>query len=407
MAIETLESSIRLNDPHFHTFEADAVFARLRAHDPVHWYAPLNTWILTKYDDVRKVSRDADHFTVTRGIRLDDAQVDMSFTDGENGIFAAGGEFIAFVDPPRHTDLRRILAPAFTARAVTAREARIRALAAALADEVPSGETVEWVSRAARLPILVALDLLGLPADDADDVRRWSDAVERLSDPATPEELAEIYAQFAPLTDYLMNQIERKRSLPESDDLMSLLLRSELDGSALSMANVVTFLQTVLAAGNDTMRSLLSGMVITLAEHPDQLRAIREDRSLVGPAVEECLRWITPARGFIRTATQPVSLRGREIEPGQHVYLAYDSANRDEEIFSNPDVFDIAAERPQQAAFGFGTHVCIGAAYARVEAVGLLDRLLDRFSSFTLVAEPERVVSVLRSGWRQADVIFR
>src|SRR5437899_12288666 len=98
MALETLDTSIRLNDPHFHTFEAAAVFAHLRAHDPVHWYAPLNTWILTKYDDVRKVSRDADHFTVTKGIRLDDAQVETSFGDGENGIFAAGGEFIAFVD---------------------------------------------------------------------------------------------------------------------------------------------------------------------------------------------------------------------------------------------------------------------------------------------------------------------
>jgi cytochrome P450 len=177
-------------------------------------------------------------------------------------------------------------------------------------------------------------------------------------------------------------------------------------GSTITDANVLMLLITVLGAGNDTMRSLLTGMVITLAEHPEQLGLLAADPNLAPAAVEEALRWITPARGFLRTVSAPTELRGVSFEPGQRVYLAYESGNRDEDVFSDPDVFNIKASRGQQASFGFGTHVCIGAAFARVEAVALLQELVTRYPRFELAAAPERMVAVLRNGWHKAPLRF-
>ncbi|MER6176126.1 cytochrome P450 [Streptosporangium sp. NPDC001681] len=401
-ALRTLDEAVRLNDPHFHTYEAAEVFARLRREDPVHHHTPLDTWVLSRYDDVRHASRHPEDFSVAHGIRLDNA----AGQPPASGMFADGGEFLAYTDPPRHTELRKVLAPAFTARAVAAREARIRDIAVSVVDRVEPGAVVDWVPLAARMPILVMLDLLGLPATDVDDVRRWSDGMERLSYPLRPGELQEVYAQFAPLGDYLREQMRRKRAHP-GDDLTSLLVAPRDGGTVVTEANVVTFLQTVLGAGNDTTRSLLSGMVVELARRPDQLAALRADPGLVDRAVEEALRWITPARGFVRTVVRPTEIRGVALRPGQRVYLAYDSANRDEEVFADPDVFDVTVPRRQHASFGFGTHVCIGAAYARKEAAALLSALLRRFTTFELAGEPERVVAVLREGYLGAPVVFR
>jgi cytochrome P450 len=397
------DNRIRLGESDFHTFDAHAAFAKLRRTDPVHLYHPLDTWILTKYQDIRAVSRDSASFSVAKGIDVNSIRLgELSSADmfGERG-----DEFLATVDPPRHTELRKALAPAFTARAVNAREARIRGLAAALIDEVPDGQEVDWVTIAQRLPIMVGLDLLGLPLSDVDQVRTWSEAMERLSYPLSAEDLLAVYADFAPLSAYLAEHIERKRH-QLADDLMSQLIVASADNAAITKDNVLMLLITVLGAGNDTMRSLLTGMVLTLAEHPDQLQRLTADPSLAGATVEESLRWITPARGFFRTVVSETVLRGRTLNPGQRVYLAYESANRDEEVFPHADEFDITANSGQQSSFGFGTHVCIGAAFARVEAISLLLELVTRFPRFEQAAPAEPMITVLRTGWHRAPMVF-
>jgi len=393
-----------LNDPSWHTFQAPAVLARLRRDDPVHWHEPLRTWVLTKHEDVRRASREPGTFSVTGGIRLDDA---LGGAQSAGRLFDEGAEFLAFVDPPRHTELRRVIAPAFTPRAVAERQERIRTFAAQIIEQVPPGEPVEWVSCCARLPVMVSLDLLGLPLSDVDAVLVWSEAMDRLSSPLQPHELEQVVTDFAPLAHYLLEHIELKRDSP-ADDMISMLLADQLDGRRLTDANVLMYLQTVLSAGNDTVRSLLAGIVITFAERPDQLRLVARDRGLVPNAVEELLRWITPARGFLRTVMQPTEIRGRQLRPGERVYLAYDSANRDEDAFADPYRFDVTREfTTQQLSFGFGTHACIGAAFARSEATALLEALLDRFDSFELVGEPAPVITVLRNGWGHAPVVFQ
>ncbi len=399
--------AVDLGEAEFHTHRASDTFAALRRDDPVHWVEPLQTWILTKYEDVRWASCESKIFSVTAGIRLDDAKYGVSTSEG---FFGDGGEFLAFTDPPRHTELRRVLAPMFTPRAVRSRVERIKNAAKEIVDQVVPGDAVDWVRVVERLPILVGLDILGLPSEDAGNVRNWSDAMERLSYSLTPEELVEVHAAFAPLAEYLAGhvQIRQGQELPEEpDDLISILLHAQQHGVApLSDANIIMFLQTVLGAGNDTMRSLLTGMVLVFAQHPAQWTLLRENRELADAAIEELLRWITPARGFIRTVIDGANLRDKALEPGQHVYLAYDSANRDEEVFVNPDVFDIREDRRPQASFGFGTHNCIGAAFARAEAAALLTALLDRFSAFEIAGDPVSMVSVLRNGWHSAPAIF-
>jgi len=154
------EARIGLGQSNFHTFDAHAAFAELRRTDPVYLYRPLDTWIVTKYDDIRAVSRDSTHFSVAKGI--DVSSIRLGELSSAEMFGEQGEEFLATVDPPRHAELRKALAPSFTARAVTAREARIDAFATALVDQVPDGEEVDWVRIAQRLPIMVGLDLLGL-----------------------------------------------------------------------------------------------------------------------------------------------------------------------------------------------------------------------------------------------------
>jgi cytochrome P450 len=397
----TVAGMVRLNDSYFHTFEAERVFARLRQEDPVHWHEPLETWVISKYEDVKHVSCHPEVFSVQHGIRLDEA----CGARLAEGIFADGGEFLAYTDPPRHTELRRMLASAFTPRAVTARTERIEDIASEVVSTIEAGVVIDWVDIAARLPILVMLDLLGLPAQDVDDVRRWSNGMERLSFPLTHAELDDAVAQFAPLTDYLREHIRHKQSHP-ADDLMSLLVDQQRQRPSVSDANIVTFLQTILGAGNDTTRSLLSGMVVALAQHPLEMKVLVANPMLVSRAVEEALRWITPARGFMRTVVHPTVLRGNNLRPMEHVYLAYDSANRDEDVFEDPYSFSVSEARSPHASFGFGTHVCLGSAFARLEAVATLKALLARFHSVQVISKPERVVSVLREGFSSVRVAF-
>ena len=251
-----------------------------------------------------------------------------------------------------------------------------------------------------------ACAMLGLPFENIDQLRYWSDELEKLALPLPRDEFMEVVANFATMMPYLEDQFERKRARP-ADDMISLLLDTTLDNEKLSMANVMMFTQTVLAAGNDTTRALMAGMVATLAEHPQELEKLLADRSLVPPAIEEVMRWVTPARQFIRYVTADTEIRGQAIREGEYVCLCYDAANRDPEIFEDPEVFDISKRRHLgQVAFGYGTHVCIGAPIVRMETPPLLERLLDRFSRWEIVGPQRRSMTTLRSGWVELPVAF-
>jgi cytochrome P450 len=400
-----LASLVRLEDPDFYLDDPFPVYARLRREAPVFWYAPRRTWALSKHDDVRYVATNPNTFSSRFGLFLQDANKGAS-PAGE--LFGESGEQIGMTDPPRHTELRRIAAPGFTPRAVAKLTAGVERICDELIGRIEPGKPFDFVEEiAAKLPIQSACEMLGLPHDRTDEIRFWSDELERVgTTELSPEELQEAVANFSGMNDYLLEQFEAKRRNP-GDDLISVLLSAELDNDKLSEANVMMFTQTMIAAGNDTTRAMLSGIIATLAEFPDERRKVVADPSIVPGALEEVMRWVTPARGFLRTATQDTELRGQAIKEGEHLYLMYDAANRDEDVFAKPETFDVTrTENHHQVAFGLGTHVCIGAPLVRMETKVFLEKLVGRFSDWEIAGEPRRTQTVLRSGWLELPVVF-
>jgi cytochrome P450 len=187
-----------------------------------------------------------------------------------------------------------------------------------------------------------------------------------------------------------------------------LLVRSEVDGAPLRKEELFMFLLTLLVAGNETTRTLLSGSVLALFEHPDQRAALVEDRSMVPGGVEECLRWVTPVHAFCRTATGDVEVGGTALRAGDYVCMLYASANRDERIFGDSAArFDVRRPvNPVHLAFGFGEHVCLGASLARLEGRVFLDELLSRFGAYTVTGSAERVLSSTVAGIHSIPMVL-
>jgi cytochrome P450 len=214
-------------------------------------------------------------------------------------------------------------------------------------------------------------------------------------------------AALGELSGFIVGHIGDKREHPGSD-LVSLLVGSEVDGEPLTKDELFMFLLTLLVAGNETTRTLLSGSAVVLFEHPDQRAAMAEDGSLLPGAVEECLRWVTPVHAFCRTATEDAVVGDTQVRAGDYLCMLYASANRDERVFG-PDAarFDVRRQTvPVHLAFGFGEHVCLGASLARLEARVFFEELLARFADYAVTGPPERVLSTTVAGIRALPVVL-
>jgi cytochrome P450 len=398
----SLAELVRLEDPGFYWDDPYPVFRRMRQEEPVFWYEPLQTWVLTRYDDIRTVSRTSEIFSVESGILLNDARhgsVSTSF-------FPDDAQSLAMIDPPLHRELRRSLVPPFKPKAVGAMEEGIRKLCRDMLDPIPAGEWLDWVETVSvLLPLQVIAQLLGLPIERADDMRFWSDEMMKMGAPLTPEGFAEAVANVGAMQQFLLETYGEKRQHP-GQDLLSSLLEARLEGEPLSDNRLCSQASSVLVAGNETTRNLISGAMWSFAREPEQWRQLVDDPSLAVTAVDELLRWYTPVPAFLRTVTEPTEVRGQAMEPGQRVYLLYMAANRDEEVFADAEELDITRQPdPMHLAFGFGTHFCLGAPLARLEVNVLLQELVQRFSSFEL-GEPTTVDSVLQRGFHHLPVKF-
>ena len=372
------------------------VLARLRAEDPVHECGP-GFWAVTRYGDIRDLSRDPQHFCSGRGALVNDPLRSA----GATGMAAPS---ILHMDPPEHGAFRGLLNRRFTPRALTGLGESIRKNAARLLDAVEPDAEIDFVSElAAPFPLLVIAELLGIEEADRGDFRRWSDAAIESPD-LPPEETA---AALGELSGFIVEHIRAKRARP-ADDLVSVLVQSEVGGCPLSRDELFMFLLTLLVAGNETTRTLLSGSALVLHQHPDQRATLAADADLVPGGVEECLRWVTPVHAFCRTATEDVVVAGTEIGEGDYLCMLYASGNRDERIFGDDaDRFDVARRtNPMHLAFGFGEHVCLGASLARLEGRIFVEELLARFPDYAVTAAPERVLSTTVAGIRSLPVVL-
>ena len=286
-------------------------------------------------------------------------------------------------DPPEHTRLRSLVAEAFTPKTVERLAPRIREIAEELLDTVPAEGRFDLVETFSHpLPVIVIAEILGVPSSDRASFKRWSDeaiiAIELRGQGPGRHPLGG--RAFPALREYFTALIEARRREPR-DDLISTLVRAEVEGSRLTPNELIHLLILLLVAGNETTRDLIGNTVLALLEHPQQLALLRGDPSLAPNAIEEVLRYSASAQYMSRRAKAATVVGEARIEAGEEAVLWFGSANRDERVFTNAHSFDIRrTNASRHLTFGIGTHFCLGAPLARLEGAIAIEALLSRFS---------------------------
>ncbi|MER6405751.1 cytochrome P450 [Streptomyces viridosporus] len=355
----------------------------LRSEAPVREIiAPGGTkvWLVTRYDDAKSVLNDN---RLSKNIEAGQ-KVIQRHTDGETGMVFAS-ELAAHMmnaDPPDHTRLRKQVNKVFTQRAVEKLGPRIEEITTELLDAMEGHDEVDLMRALAYpLPMAVICELLGVPSDDQERFKGW---VPTQLSGGDPESMAQATTA---LLGYLYELIESKRSEP-ADDLLTGLVRSSDDGK-LNTQELVSMAFLLLVAGNETTVNLIGNGAYALLRHPDQLAALRADRSLMPGAVDELLRYESPVNtSSLRFTTEPIEVGGVVIPEGELVVVALTSANRDESQFPAAASLDIHRQAGANLSFGHGIHYCVGAQLARLEAQIAFDRLFDRFPHIRLAADP-------------------
>jgi cytochrome P450 len=386
----------------FYLGEPHAAFRRLRAEDPLHWYAAGSFWCATRHAEVSDISRRPRTFSSAHGTQL--FEIPARLAGGGIGMQELAPSIIR-MDPPAHNRYRKLVIGAFTPRMIAELEPRVRELARESVAALRPGEPFDFVERIAiPLPMFVIAELLGVPRSDYADFRRWSDAmIEAGSSGPSPETIS----VAAELFSYMLAKIEERRRAPR-EDVLSKLALAELDGERLTDAELGSFCLTLLVAGNETTRNLISGGMRALLDERTQWEKLCADPSLLGNAIEEMLRFVSPIQNFVRRVQADTELAGKKLRAGQYVALLYGSANRDESVFgADSDRFDVS--RPsagRQLAFGFGEHFCLGASLARLEARVMFEELIARGRGFAPAGPPRKLASVLVNGLAELPVVF-
>jgi cytochrome P450 len=337
-------------------------------------------WAVTRYEDCLAVLKDPQRFSSQRLQKTTPPWLDLR----------AFGPSMITSDPPQHTKLRTLVSRSFGASALSRLEPLIRQKAQALAAHVADTRQVDFVSDfATPLPAFVIGELLGLDTALHARFKHWSDDLIGSSvSEQTPERIASIQRSFAEVERYLREVIEDRRRAPR-DDMVSELVRAEVDGKSLSEGELLSFLALLLIAGLETTVHLLSNTLLTLSTRPEVFARVRAQPALVPPLIEEVLRFEPPVHGMIRYTTADVELSGVTLPKDALVIVLLGAAARDPRQFQDPDRFDIDRERLGNLPFGHGIHFCLGAALARLEARLGLEALFSQVKSFTRVeSEP-------------------
>jgi linalool 8-monooxygenase len=394
---------INLKDPFlFQDHVPHEIFARLRREAPVYWNPEPEPdepgfWALTKYDDVSMVSRNPQLFSSARGGHQISYMPGAEFSRATAAIL---GNMIA-MDPPEHNAYRKLVASFFTPATVKKMEGQVRDIVTRTLDRVTLRGECEFVETvAAEVPLVVLCELLGVPQEDRKLVFDWTNLLTDFSRP--PEESIPIFGQ---LFGYGQQLAEERRRHPRGD-LMSVMASGEVDGEKIDQQLLDGFFLLLVIAGNETTRNTISGGLQALMEHPEQRRLLIDDPKLIPSGVEEMLRWVTPVIHFRRTATADTEIRGQKIREGDKVVMWYPSANRDEDVFPNADVFDVRRRPNDHLAFGEGQHFCLGVWLARLELRVVFEELLRRMPDAEPAGPTKRMLSYFLSGLTEMPVRF-
>jgi cytochrome P450 family 142 subfamily A polypeptide 1 len=393
MTTSPTDLSIGLTDGTFYGGDPFPAFAWMREQAPAYFDESAGVWGITRYADIKEISKDPDTFSNAGGIRPDSDALPMMID----------------TDAPEHVRRRRLVSEGFTPRRIRESEEAIRHVCDAIIDRVCEAGSADFVrDLAAPLPMIVIGNMLGVAPKDRDDLLRWSD--DMLKALGSPDPGAMDIAALAAMeyAEYITAVAAQRRRDNQSDDLIGTLVHAEIEGDRLDEASIIYESLLILIGGDETTRHVISGGMYELIRQPEQLQLLAADRTLLPGAVEEMLRWVSPIKNMARQMTRDVEFQGETLLEGQKLLLLYPSGNRDERVFDEPERFDIRRTPNDHMAFGFGAHFCLGNRLARMELSVMFDRLLDRLPDLALAqaGEPPKRAANFVSGFETMPVVF-
>ena len=383
------------------------LFKRLRREAPIYWHEESldfepGFWALTKHEDIVRVSKDPLTFSSAVGGHL------MSMGDPEvvdpTAVAAIVGNMIG-MDPPDHQIYRKMVAPSFTPKAIKALEVDMRAKIRELLENVEDKGEFNFVTEISeQLPLWVLCEMMGIPESERPKIR---DLVNNLTDASIqqdPNNSFQIWVNYMELFKMGRDMIEERRKNP-TDDLMSVVANTKIEGGELPPELLDGFFLLMVIAGNETTRNTLTGGLMALTENPEEREKLLKDPSLISNATDEMLRWVTSVIYFRRTATKDTNIRGQDIKAGDKVVMWYGSANRDEDVFADGDLFKVdRVNAKKHLAFGAGEHLCLGNRLGHMQIRILFEELLSRYPNIHSTSDPVRIPSNFLAGISELKV---
>ena len=383
------------------------LFKRLRKEAPIYWHEESldfepGFWALTKHEDIVRVSKDPLTFSSAVGGHL------MSMGDPEvvdpTAVAAIVGNMIG-MDPPDHQIYRKMVAPSFTPKAIKALEVDMRAKIRELLENVEDKGEFNFVTEISeQLPLWVLCEMMGIPESERPKIR---DLVNNLTDASIqqdPNNSFQIWVNYMELFKMGRDMIEERRKNP-TDDLMSVVANTKIEGGELPPELLDGFFLLMVIAGNETTRNTLTGGLMALTENPEEREKLLKDPSLISNATDEMLRWVTSVIYFRRTATKDTNIRGQDIKAGDKVVMWYGSANRDEDVFTDGDLFKVdRVNAKKHLAFGAGEHLCLGNRLGHMQIRILFEELLSRYPNIHSTSDPVRIPSNFLAGISELKV---
>ena len=362
------------------------IFTRLRDEDPCHWSPRLKSWVLTRYDDVKRVCQDVEGMSSDR-LRPFFQSMPSEESRRIGDIVRYLSLWMVFKDPPEHTRLRRLTGKVFSAKSMQGMRPLVEAIANGLLDaieaDVGRAGGFDFIARfAGPLPCLVIMAMLGVPAEELVRVKRLSDDLALFvgSSRTSPEkyDTAQVAAQA--MAGYFRELIEERRRAP-GPDLLSELVALRDGEDRLTDDELVATCILMLFAGHETTTNHVANGMLALMRFPEQMARLRADPSLAATAVEELLRYDGPSGAQVRIVARETELHGRTLKPGERVFIMLNAANRDPRAYPDPDRVDLDRDGPPHLTFGFGAHICLGFPLARTEGAVAFPAVLARWRS--------------------------
>ena len=386
-----------------------AQFGRMRDEDPCHWSPRLKSWVLTRYEDVKRVCVDKDRLSSDR-LRPFFAALPGAQAAGITDIVRYLSLWMVFKDAPEHTRLRRLTGKVFQARTMQGMKPQVQALAADLLQRLEGRDEFDFIAAfAGPLPCLVIMAMLGVPRADLHEVKRMSDDIALFigSSRTSAEKYDTAQAATHEMAAYFRALVGQRRSTPTAD-LLSELVHLRDGDDVLSEDEMIATCILMLFAGHETTTNHLANGLLALMRFPDQMAALRADPTLAAAAVEELLRYDGPSGAQVRIVAEAHELHGKPLAVGERVFVMLNAANRDPRAYAEPDRLDLQRDGVPHLSFGFGSHICLGFPLARTEGEVAFPALLGHFPRIEpMIEQPEWINSLVFRGMKALPVRVR